>query len=193
MNQLLSGAVAAIFLSVGVSAAIAGIPEPCCDVTPWDQLNGIFLAPTDGAIPPAAVGHIIVRNSDCIPIANASVVVNLGSNNVLCGSAVLTGTTNASGEVDIIARGGGCAHSIALAGVIKANGVTIRAYSNVKSPDFNGGGGDLRVDLSDLTVFANEFLGNTPARCHDYDNNAATGLSDLILFSAAYTAAMRCP
>jgi hypothetical protein len=175
-------------LALCSSMAMAEVPDAGkCSVLPADNLNGLVLAPNLPAPIPASINQITVRNSSNNPISNASVVITLGAGNVLCGTTVLTGTTNASGQVTITLGGGGCEHNTPLSGIVKANGVTIRSYSNVKSPDFDGAGGNRTVQLGDLISFSNQFLGTDPSECHDYDNDGNTGLGDLIIFSPTFT------
>jgi len=145
------------------------------------------LAPNLPAPIPASINVVTVRNNANAPIAGAAVVLTLGASSVLCGSTVLTGTTNGAGQTTLSLGGGGCAHNVALSAIVKANGVTIRSYSNVKSPDFDGASGNLTVQLADLIKFSNEFLDVDPNQCHDYDNDTNTGLSDLIVFSPTFT------
>lgn len=174
-------------LVLTASASMATIPDPAnCTVQPADALNGLVLAPLSPAPLAATINTITVRNNVNAPINAANVEVELSANNSTCAATVLTGVTNASGQVVITLGGGGCAHNIALSGVVKANGVTIRAYANAKSPDYDGAGGDLTVNLADLVSFSNEFLGAALAECHDYDNNGTTDLGDLIIFSPAF-------
>jgi hypothetical protein len=70
--------------------------------------------------------------------------------------------------------------------------VTIRQFSNVKSPDYDGASGNLAVALGDLTQFSGEFLDNFANECHDYDNNGNTGLEDVIIFGTPFTGAASC-
>jgi hypothetical protein len=141
---------------------------------------------------PASVNTITVRNSSNNPINNASVVVEVGANTAICGATVLTGNTNPAGVVILTLGGGGCAHDIALYGLVKANGVTIRDYRHVKSPDYNGAVGNRAVEITDLTNFSAEFLDNLPNTCHDYNNNGNTGIEDVIIFGTPFTNASSC-
>lgn len=180
-------------LALASTVVSAEVPDPSfCTVNPADALNGVVLGPNLPAPVPASVNVVTVKNSANAPIPAASVVVTLGAGNVLCGSTVLTGTTNGAGQTTITLGGGGCQHNIALSAIVKANGVTIRSYSNAKSPDFDGAGGNLSVQLGDLIKFSNEFLGAETPQCHDYDNDANCGLSDLIVFSPAFAAPNSC-
>jgi hypothetical protein len=181
-------------LALTSSVAFADVPDQSnCEVSPADALNGLVFCPLLPAAIPASVNLITVRNSSNNPIPNASVVVTVTGTTTLCSATVLTGTTNASGQVTLTLGGGGCAHNVALSGIIKANGVTIRSYSNVKSPDYDGASGSLLVDLSDFISFKDQFLDAAPNECHDYDNNGDTDLGDLIIFSAPFNAGNSCP
>jgi len=185
------GALAALALCSSLAAA--EVPEQGnCTVAPSDNLGGLVFSPLVPAPAPASVNTITVRNSANAPINNASVVVEVGANTVLCGATVLTGVTNASGQVVLTLGGGGCAHNVPLSGIIRANGVTIRTFANVKSPDYDGAGGNRSVGLPDLTQFSAEFGGSVPSACHDYDNNGNTGLPDLIIFGAPFQSASSC-
>jgi hypothetical protein len=180
-------------LALASTVATADVPDPSfCSVSPADALNGLVLAPNLPGYITASVNVVTVHNNVDAPIANAAVVVTLGASNVLCGSTVLTGTTNGSGQTTISLGGGGCAHAVPLSAIIKANGVTIRSYSNVKSPDYDGAGGDLTVSLADFVKFSREFLDTDPNQCHDYDNNGNCGIEDLITFGPTFTTPNSC-
>ena len=181
-------------LALCSSAAFATVPNPVFStVTPADDLDGLFLAPSSPAAVPASVNLITVRNSSNNVIENASVVVTLTAANVVCGSTVLTGTTDVAGQVTLTLGGGGCTDEIPLSGVVKANGITIRAYENVKSPDYDGLEGNLAVALPDLVTFAAEFLAAAGmGTCHDYNNDEDTGLTELVLFGPTFTTPNSC-
>jgi hypothetical protein len=78
--------------------------------------------------------------------------------------------------------------------VIRANGVTIREYDAVMSPDYAGWDNvglpdrsDLAMTPVDLAAFATAYQGGQgPASCHDYDNNGTTGPADLSVFVSAF-------
>jgi hypothetical protein len=176
------------------SAASADVPNPAfCEVQPSDALNGAVLCPDNPSPVPASKNTITVRNGDNNVIPDAVVTVTFTSLSVICPDAVLTATTNASGVCTITLAGGGCAHQVPSAAVFKANGVTIRDYENAKSPDYDGGGGTLLVNLPDLIQFSNEFLNTAPNECHDYDNTGETTLPDLIIFSPPFLGSNTCP
>lgn len=178
--------------------ASADIPDPSqCIVVPADNLGpapgGMIVAPLNPSVLAATVNTITVKNSLGDVIVGANVVVLLGAANPACTAAVLTGTTNGSGVTTITLGAGGCSHQVPGSGVIKANGVTIRSYSNVKGPDFDGAGGNKAVNLSDLVDFADQFNGVSPPQCHDYDNDGDTDVGDLTIFGAAFSGANNCP
>jgi len=191
MKKLLSAAFA---LALCSTIAMADVPDPGqCSVSPSDALGGVVCCPNIPSALTESINTITVRNSGGTPISGASTVVLLTASNPACPAAVLTGTTNGSGVVTITVAASGCANGIPSACVIKANGVTIRSFTNCKSPDFDGAGGNGLVNLSDLIAFANEFNGITIPGCHDYTNDHATNLSDLIPFGSAFSTAKHCP
>ena len=169
----------------------ANIPDPGrCIVNPADAMSGLFACP-DGPTPiVASVIEVFVRDNCDFPMQNAAVFIELTDANNLCGGAVLSGTADQNGRVELVLSAGGCSHEQSLSGVIKANGLTIRNYANAKSPDSDGNG---VVELTDLIAFSNEFLDVDPSVCHDYDNDGNTGLSDLVLFSPAFLGRSHCP
>ncbi len=187
-------AIAILGVALCSSAAFATIPNPVnCSVEPGDALDGPFLAPSDPTPPPATINTITVRNSANNVIENATVVITLTAANIVCGSTVLSGTTDAAGQVALTLGGGGCVDDIPLSGVVKANGITIRAYENVKSADYDGAAGSLVIDLSDLVSFSAEFLAAAgTGTCHDYNNDGTTGLPELVLFGPTFTTPNTC-
>lgn len=173
--------------------ATTDVPDPNqCTVIPADGLGGMLLGPASPDPVPASVNEITVRYSGSGPVAGAAVVVLLSSSNPACAGAILNGITDSEGKVSITLAGYGCADHTPMSGVIKANGVTIRAYINVKSPDFDGSAGNGIVNLSDLIAFARAFNGSGEP-CHDYDNNGLCNLSDLSIFASAFVQGNHCP
>lgn len=173
-------------------------PIPCCSCT-LDALLGLILIPATDPPDPLSTFTVTVRTSgDCIPIHNAVVECFIGgiydSRTRLCPSTILTGTTDVNGRVAFTIPGGGCYRG-ANAMVIRANGVEIRNYWSVTSPDYSAwdnvgqpGRWDLRVGLTDLAAFGAAF-GSGGSSCHDYDYNGATGVTDLALFGRFWSVA----
>ncbi len=166
---------------------------PNSEVQPSDALNGLVVCPDIPSPIPASQLVMTVRNSDNVPVANAHVEVILGVNHTLCPGADFTTTTDGNGVASLTLAATGCSDDVALAGLIKVNGVTIRSYENVKSPDYDGASGDGSSNIADLIDFSNEFLGASTSDCHDYDNDGETGLDDLIIFSPAFINNNHCP
>jgi hypothetical protein len=163
-------------------------PDPVhCHVAPCDALHGLVLAP-DGPSPIAAtICTITIHNSSDNPLNNVSCLMLSmpGSSPRWCTTAVNQANTDARGLCFITLRGGGC-YTASEAARVYANGIVIRSYDNVKSPDFDGSGPDGAVSLPDLLAFRG------PVGCHDYDNNGSMDLSDLLIFSSAYVPPHTC-
>jgi hypothetical protein len=201
MKVLLQG-----FLFLACLAGLTGaaeIPIPCVDCSLDATERGLLVPDNDGSDPnPAASFTVTVKNSDCIPIPNAVVEVVVGGlaagTTRLCGGAEIIGLTDADGLVSFNIAGGGCYRG-ASAFVIRANGVEVRNYSAVMSPDyagwdFNGtpGRSSLTVTPVDLAAFATGYQGGVGGpSCHDYDNDGVTGPSDLAVFASAFSGGTR--
>ncbi|MCA9727285.1 MAG: hypothetical protein R3E12_03085 [Candidatus Eisenbacteria bacterium] len=189
----LFAALLACGLAIAAPASRAELPDVDVTVNPADALEGLVFSPTMPSPAPASVNTITIRNASNQPMPGVLVEVVRGGPWNLCSGVTLMGITDAAGRAVITLGGGGmCLDDVGSASLITANGVTVRRYSNVKSPDFDGVSGNLRVDLPDLVQFSSEFLDHQPNRCHDYDNNENTGLEDVIIFGSAFTAGASC-
>ncbi len=158
------------------------VPDPAhCRVLPCDDLNGMIYAP-DGVSPIAAtICTITVRAANNNPINNALVMIEILPECPVrfCTTYNNQGTTNASGICLITLRGGGCCVAPD-AGRVWANGVVIRGYENVKSPDQDADG---CVNLIDLLAF------RAPSHvpdCFDFNNDGIRDLKDLLIIAAGY-------
>ncbi len=174
---------AGLFLLIGV--ANATIPEPWnCSVAPCDEFFGIIIYPDPVA---SGAGEFIcsIRNNNNDPIPNAfvEVVFQVPGNHIICPGAVLTGTTDANGFVTFNISAGGCTTGIDAVRII-ANGMTIRTYQDLKSPDYDGLPSGT-VDLGDYIVFGGDFSAGAPG-CHDYFNDGVCELGDFIVFGEAW-------
>jgi hypothetical protein len=141
-----------------------------------------------------------VRNAANAPINNAVVEVLVGGQadnyTGLCAyqDDGLVKNTNVSGDVTFNVQGGGCFKGQPDAAQIRANGVIIRTYTNVMSPDYAGSDNhgvpglySLSVNPQDLAAFVAAYQGGTgPASCHDYDNDGTTNPTDLAVFTSSY-------
>lgn len=162
------------------------VPDPeFCSVEPCDQMMGILTTPHTGTGPVATRFVVTVREWLQYPMPNAfvEVIVEWPPNHHFCPGAQLTGITNAHGEVAFNLAMGGC--SLAVHAVrIRANGVPIRVYPRLLSPDFDGQG-DGVVALSDFTFFGNAYIAGAPG-CTDYYNDGTTGIDDFSGFAACW-------
>lgn len=178
-------AVIGLALSCGIASAT--VPDPAnCSVVPCDTYDGLITCPYEGTPPPPIVFTVNVRNGDNDPIPNAFVEIFFGvpGNHCFCASVVLTGTTDANGNVEFAIAAGGCTTEAAYAVTIMANNVPIREYPNSKSPDYDGSS-DCQVALTDLTVFGGVYGGPGP-HCMDFDSANGVDLVDFTIFGLCW-------
>lgn len=190
-------------LALIAGAAYADVPDPSnCTCTLDDVGTGRLLMIPGGDTPwapnPAANFSLNIRNTADAPIDNAVVEILVGGQvdgyTGICNYQQLVKNTNASGDVDFNVAGGGCYKGQPDACVIRANGVVVRTYTTVMSPDYlnydNAGTPDrwsLTVAPTDLSSFISAYSGGVgPASCHDYDMTGTTGPTDLSVFVASY-------
>lgn len=190
MKKLLS---ALFLLALCSSLATATVPDPTkCVVTP-DLNGGCLIAP--GSLSGTTLS-ITVRNASNNPIPNATVQAVLNAAIGKCTTAVHTATTDANGFCTINLRGGGCINAaIPGACVVVANGIEIKNYNKVKSPDNASHTTSVpsgTVTVADLPFFADEFKGVAAAACHDYTNDGTVSTSDLPFFGDAFKAGLAC-
>jgi len=191
MKKLLS---ALVLLALCSGFAMADVPEPgLCNVNPSDGIHGVIVCPAAPTPLTETINTVTVRNLQNQVIANANVVFLFGAAVNVCPSAVHTATTNTSGVCTITLSGGGCLMG-AGACTVKANGVTIREFTNVKSPDWDTFAGNRQVGAPDYAQFAPRFnQGSTVDPCFDYDNTGNVGASDFSIFARAFNRASSCP
>ena len=155
-------------------------------VIPCDALGGVIVCPDMPNPIPATKVTVVVRDAGNNPMPNVPVNLGFGSGAInVCPGAILSGVTNANGEAFLLLAAGGCDQNPSAAKIV-ANGIPLRTFV-VKSPDFDGAGGDKSVNLADLASFS------SGVPCHDYDNNGTVGLSDLIVFAQAFVNPAWCP
>jgi len=189
---------------ISIAPAFADEPPEPCSITSLDAVQRLLLIPADS--PPNPLGSFtvtVLSDGNCIPIPHAAVEVLIGglldSKTHLCPSAVTLGYTDDRGEVVFNIPGGGC-YKARSAVVIRANGVEIREFHAVVSPDYAAwdnqglpGKWNLRVGLPDFVAFATAFGRGVPS-CHDYDNNGVTNVGDFALFGRFWAGgAQGCP
>ena len=187
MNKLLSSLVA---LALCSSVALAKVPyPPLCVVTPCDILGGAVLCPDSPSPIQASVVTLSIYNQAGNPLMNEPVVVTFGSG-PLCISPnmVFNATTNSRGMAVMTLRGGGCIQNTDGACVFRCNGVVIRNYANLKSPDWDGTAGDCGVNLPDFVRFA-----SGTDLCFDFNNHGGVDLSDVVTFISGFKPAHHAP
>ena len=195
--------IAAFAFALATPAAAANIPDPSNCTCTLDHVGRLLLVPGGGdpwEANAAATFCVNVRNAANVPVNNALVEILVGGQAgnytgiASYGGPWTLGNSDASGTVCFNIPGGGCYKHQPEACVIRANGVTIRQYTAVMSPDYTGtddygvpGRWDCRVTPEDLAAFIMGYYGGTgPARCQDYDNDGTTGPTDLSVFVSAY-------
>lgn len=190
--------------AIAASTSFADVPDPANCLTTIDAVQRVLMIP---GTPLEAAGTftVTVKNASGVAINNAVVSVEIGgladSKTVLCTGQSTQANTNASGIVTFNITGGGC-YKAAGAVVIRANGVEIRSFSAVMSPDYAGtdNGGianrwSKSITAADFSSFGQSFQGGTgPASCHDYDNSGGMGAADFAIFGQVWDGGTRsCP
>jgi hypothetical protein len=188
----------ALLFLVGGLLHAADLPDPACVHCSLDPLERLLLVPDETGNPHAEFSLTVIDMWDCTtPIGNALVevlVAGQADGKVrLCGEAGTTGWTDANGFALLNVAGGGC-YKGQDAVQIRVNGVTVRSYEAVMSPDYAGWDNagvpdhcDLAMTPIDLASFTTAYRGGQgQASCHDYNNNGTTGPEDLSVFVSAY-------
>jgi len=174
------------------SVASASAQCICCSCT-LDGTMRALLVPAN-PLNPLGAFTVTVKDNACNPLPNILVEVIVKGQVTgqirLCAGAILSGRTNANGDIMFNIPGGGCS-KVVNALEIRANNVVIRSYDVVVSPDYNGsdnvgqaGRSDLQVGLTDFVAFVAAYSGGPS--CHDYNNDGLTSLIDFTLFGLLY-------
>jgi hypothetical protein len=183
MKKLLS---ALIVLALATSVALASVPDPDeCVVQPCDAMTCpriVAVPDTDGS----AFGDmtITVNGGPGLPLVGKTVEVWLNpacTNLFVCDELVLTDVTDANGQVFLNMNFGGCCDEVASV-VIIADGVPIRQYDYVSSPDNNGLIGDGDVGLGDFITFGSTW----GAYCTDMDGSCGPNIADFVAFGNTF-------
>jgi hypothetical protein len=197
-------AVLLVILLCSLVPAAAANPGPCIEVS-LDETGRLLLVPDEGGTNPhpEASFHVIVWDQACQNLIVGAVVeviiYGLGDGRVqLCDHAELTKTTNQNGTARFNIPGGGCSRGTEVVS-IRVNGVGVREYYYIMSPDYAGwdseglaGYSDLLVDPIDLSAFIRAYQGGTGQRsCHDYNNDWNTDPLDLAVFVEAWSGGSR--
>jgi hypothetical protein len=190
-------------LALVATVANADVPDPSNCATTLDIPQRLLLIPDENGTDPVGQASftVTVRNAANNPINNAVVEILVGgiadNKTKLCGTETTTYNTNAAGQVTINMAGGGC-YKGPNAVVIRANGVEIRNFSTVVSPDYGGsdntglpGLWDLNINLADFAALAAAFANPNQPSCHDYNNDGLMSVVDFSVFSQSYLPSIR--
>lgn len=183
---------------VASSVYALDLPDPACCTSTLDSTMRVLLVPDANGNPHAEFEVTIINFLNCDePIVGAVVDVLIGGQVDgkvrLCDAATLHEITDENGVARFNISGGGCFKD-QFAVQIRANGIEIRRYDAVVSPDYTGwdndgiaGRSSLSMTPEDLAAFATAYQGGSgSASCHDYDNNGLTDPPDLAVFVSAY-------
>jgi len=177
---------AGMLLMIGTGAS-ADLPEPVYStVLPQDdmQFPRVVGVPSGEEESPHATMYITVRDFYGNPVPNAFVELIF---NTLCRDPLCTcnepfanGYADENGYIELNIKAGGCCEAQDAVTII-ANGINLRYYDWVVSPDHNGEEGDCAVDLADFATFANAMMSGM-AGCADMTGDGAVNLADFVGF-----------
>jgi hypothetical protein len=190
-------------LALCSSLAAATVPDAgFCTVSPIYQpagntdpaLEALLVCPANYA---GSYYTITVHNSSDNAVPNAIVQFIFDSEIMVCGTPIPIHevTADLDGVAHLYLRGGGCLTNKTDAIRVLANGVQIRMFKGVRSPDNADhilSFPSLSMTASDLTMFGLEFKGVVAAGCHDYTMDSSCSAGDLAIFGAAFKGGFTC-
>lgn len=184
---------ALVFVLMG--AAAADIPdEENSSCEPWDTNGCAFITPglpSEGKSASDCI-TVLVRNADGDPLEGIDVEVDFSDCTELCWCdppMESTGPTNAAGITVICFSGGGCEQCTV---IVRADGVTICVYQDVRSTDWDGSACDGIVGGADFAFFATAFK-VTQDPCADYNCDGAVTGADFAIFAVSFQFGDACP
>jgi hypothetical protein len=174
-------------------------PDPSRCQTSLDNLGRprLLLIPDRPTLESMGAFTVTVNNSVGYPINGAIVLIEVGGIEdmkvVLCAGAEIQGTANALGQVTFNIAGGGC-YKAPDAFRILANGIPIRNFTSVESPDYAGldnagvpGRWSRSITAADFAAFGQTWQGgHGPASCHDYNGDDAMNAADFSIFGLVW-------
>ncbi len=170
--------------------ARAAIPDPeDCSVEPCDTIDSVTLCPhrDDPGEYFAINVHLADHGHSPIPYARVEVILGYPNAHYVCPAAQFVYYADANGDARLTLPVGGCVLGEAGAFVIRVEGVDIRSYGDVRSPDFDGSQGDGQVTLADFMAFGAERRSCSGEDCcFDFNNNGVMELADQVVFSAGW-------
>ena len=195
MNKLLS-AVVLLALTCGIAAA--DVPDAeFCIVSPNDtylypRVLGVATSDNPRAHSGYANIDVYVKAAGGVNIANAFVEVIIDTDNCTlcwCDDFVTSGYTDTIGHIQFNMRFGGCCE-LPTALIIRAEGVVIRSYDMLVSPDQVSSdpdpcapGPNCAAELDDFALFTTDYFAGAQHGCNDYDGDDDTDLGDFAVFT----------
>jgi len=174
-------------------AAAAGIPDCNLSVIP-----NVIACP-GGTMPTT---FTIVSSSGPINGATVELRYSANGNSGACWCTgqthpIISGTTNASGQVTFNVSGGGCLNPATIAGGVAVevfvNNIPCKQIGQV-SPDVNSTTSPpCQVTLSDAVSFTGPLSTATYGFCYDLNSDLTVGLTDAVLFTTPASTAATCP
>lgn len=173
-----------------VGTVSASVPDPdYCTVSPMDNMPVPRLIGIPAGTAQAGANltvHVAAFGGDPIPDALVEVYINGQCDDLcLCTGVVLTGYTNAQGNVTINGRFGGCCTEPSSCIVI-AEGTNIRDCDVIVSPDYDGAAGNCATSGTDFVFFGQNWGVASGVVCADYTGDGACSGVDFVTFGAAW-------
>jgi hypothetical protein len=199
-----------VLVFVAAASAIASgpshaQPDPLTSACSLDARGRLLLIPDGLGDVPAASFTVTVLDGLAMPIIGSVVTVEIGGvmdgMTRICSDQMLTVVTGPGGVAAFNIGGGGC-YKAAGAVEILADGVLLRSYDQVMSPDYTAtdnagipGQASLTVTPGDFASFVAAFQGGIgPASCHDYNNDGRVSVPDFAVFAVSYKGGVNfCP
>lgn len=161
-------------------------PDPALSsVEPWDGAGQLLVSPgTQSGVDRVTITLLDSTGAPC-PLRPVQVQLT-GCGNLCIGSPDgLSGATGPAGTLVLDPQAGGC-DSCDIR--VYADGVLLRQFSRIVSPDWNGILADGVVDGADSAYATPYLMTGIWAPCVDYNGDGSVGMPDAAIFSAARAA-----
>ena len=188
MKRLLS---AVVMLALIGGMAYASVPDPTyCEVTPLDGFEYQRMVVIGDDPAPSALADItvVVKAYGGIPLDNRLVEITFNGDcdatMCYCTGLTLSGYTDANGSISFNLAASGCCETTT-AGLIVADGLPIRGYDVIVSPDYDGATGNCNMETGDFIAFgAQGWAGQMT--CYDTSGDGVVDITDFIAFASAW-------
>jgi len=182
-------------LALASSVAYANVPDPtACTVLPLDTFTNQRMVVIGDVPAPSALADIdiFVAATGGIGLGNRYVEVFIAgecdATMCYCDGLVLSGYTSDSpdpvGYISFNLAASGCCE-VTTAGRIVADGLPIRGYDIIVSPDYNGATGDCNMFTDDFVAFGAQGWAGQHT-CYDTSGDGFVGVADFIAFGSAW-------